>query len=65
MGRKIRMMGFLFLLSSFVVVAEDWAVAAADRSTNSLGSLDSVDELAAAFNEANGVPRLVLLLSPT
>ena len=58
-------MGLILLVSSCVVVAEDCAVAAEDRSTSSLGSIDSVDELAAAFNEANGVPRLVLLLSPT
>ena len=58
MGRKIRRMALLLLVSSCVIAAED-------RSTSSLGSLDSVDELAAAFNEAKGVPRLVLLLSPT
>ncbi len=58
MGKRIRLVGLLLLVSSCVVAAED-------RSTSSLGSLDSVDELAAAFNKANGVPRLVLLLSPT
>lgn len=58
MDKKIRMVGILLLVGACVAAAED-------RTTSSLGSLDSVDELAAAFNEANGVPRLVLLLSPT
>ena len=58
MRKNIRLMGLLLLVSSCLVAAED-------RSTSSLGSVDSVAELAAAFNESNGVSRLVLLLSPT
>ncbi len=65
MRKKLRLMGLLLLVGSCVVVAEDSAIAAEDRSPSALGSIVSVDELAAAFNEANGVPRLVLLLSPT
>jgi hypothetical protein len=78
MGRKAALGIALIVLLLAVVIAatrdgrlyvQEVATRAQEQATNApaakLTELSSIDQLKAGFNDADGMPRLILLFSPT
>lgn len=61
----LAILGLLLLLGLFIFYLPGLRPTRVDESTTPLTDLHSIEELQTIFNQAAGVPRLILVLSPT